>query len=161
MLITQLEANKLIAMQKIKEKSESYNFPFQGEILNIPLVSKDKRESFLITVNRGKKQFKCSYLERYDKVIILVRLDLDGPPHINPDEVPNISEKPLSNIFSFYGQIIQCPHLHLFVEGYDDKWAIPALSEIFPRTKDLYKTLEDFLSYCNIVDIPLIIKRLF
>jgi hypothetical protein len=38
-----------------------------------------------------------------------MRLDLDGPPHRNPDD-----------------EEIPWPHLHVYREGYGDKWASPA-----------------------------------
>jgi hypothetical protein len=71
-------------------------------------------------------------------VEILLRLDIDGPPHVNPDgvEVPS-------------------PHLHVYREGYGDKWAEPAPAD-FSDTSNLPRTLEDFLKYCKVERIPLV-----
>ncbi len=51
-MLTQSEADALIAMPKKKSTDEQYNFPSSGEVLTIPIVSIDERESFLIDVNR-------------------------------------------------------------------------------------------------------------
>lgn len=157
-MITQSEANFLINMKKKKYSNQTYNFPLAGETLTIPIVSDDDRESFLIDVNRGKiKLAKCTCQERYEIVITLVRLDIDGRPHTNPD----VQTIPLNYLEPYNGHTIDCPHLHLYVEGYMDKWAIPAPIKLFKNTADLYATLHDFLTYCNIVQPPVIQKGLF
>ena len=86
-----------------------------------------------------------SYLsEQGEAVIILLRLDLDGPPHRNPD-----------------GEEIPCPHLHVYREGYGDKWAIPAPVNRYANTLDLFSTFEAFMQHCSITDRPQIQKGLF
>jgi hypothetical protein len=151
-MLTQSEANILIDMQKKYAKKEMYNFPLSGGILTIPIVSMDEREAFLIDINRkGRIRLaKCTYQERYQGIIILVRLDVDGRPHPNP-EVENV---PLPYLEPYNGQKLLCPHLHLYVEGFDDKWAIPALSDKFPRTGTIRATLDDFFRYCNVIEMP-------
>lgn len=158
-MITQSEADALIVMEKKKATDELYNFPSAGEILTMPIVSIDERESFLLDVNRrGRIRLtRCTYQERYRGIIILVRLDIDGQPHTNP-EVDNI---PFSYLAPYNGQTIQCPHLHLYIEGFMDRWAIPAPVDKFPDTSDLYVTLEDFFRYCNIIEPPVIQRGLF
>jgi hypothetical protein len=158
-MLTQSEADALIALEKKRTSNDRYNFPPNREILTIPIVSIDERESFLLDINRkgSIKLTRCTYQERYRGIIILVRLDIDGPPHTNPE----VDIVPLSYLSPYNGQTIKCPHLHLYVEGYMDKWAIPAPDNEFPNTKDLYKTLEDFFRYCNITDPPIIQRGLF
>lgn len=158
-MLTQSEADALIATQKKKTTNEQYNFPPSGEILTIPIISIDESESFLIDVNRkGRIRLtKCTYQERYRGMIILVRLDIDGSPHTNPE----VMSVPLSYLTPYNGQTIQCPHLHLYVEGFMDRWAIPAPSDIFSRTNDLYDTLMDFFRYCNVIEPPNIQRGLF
>ena len=152
-MLTQSEADALIDMRKKLAKKEVYNFPPAGEILTIPIISVDERESFLIDINRGSIRLtKCTYQERYQRIITLVRLDIDGPPHPKP-EVVNI---PFPHLEPYNGQTIPCPHLHLYVEGFMDKWAIPSPSEKFPRTTDLVAILADFFRYCNVVELPAI-----
>lgn len=158
-MLTQSEADVLISIQKKKTTDTYYNFPPAGEILTIPIVSINEMESFLIDVNKkGRIRLtKCTYQERYRKIIILVRLDIDGSPHTNPE----VTSIPLPYLTPYNGQTIQCPHLHLYVEGFMDKWAIPAPSDKFPNTGDLFRTLEDFFRYCNIIEPPAIQKGLF
>ena len=157
-MLTQSEADALIAMQKKRAKEEMYNFPMAGKTLTIPIISVDERESFLIDINRGSIRLtKCTYQERHQGIIILTRLDVDGPPHSNP-EVINV---PLSCLQPYNGQTIHCPHLHLYVEGFMAKWAIPAPSEKFPRTEDISVTLDDFFHYCNVIELPSVQRSLF
>jgi len=49
-----------------------------------------------------------------------------------------------------------CPHIHLYREGYGDKWAYPVDLTRFGRMSDLFLTLSDFMEYCNIVEQPVI-----
>jgi hypothetical protein len=69
-------------------------------------------------------------------VEILLRLDVDGPPHTNPD-----------------GTEVPTPHLHVYREGYGDKWALP-LPAAFTDTGNLVNTLREFLRYCNVDPLP-------
>ena len=73
--------------------------------------------------------------------MVLLRLDIDGPPHRNPD-----------------GEEIPCPHLHTYREGFGVKWAIPAPIHRYPNTLDLLSTFEAFLLECNIIG-PLRVER--
>ena len=155
-MLTQSEAEALITLPKIKNSDDNYDFPFSGDFLNIPLSSQDGHENFLIDINRGRIRLtKCTYPERYQTIIILIRLDLEGPPHTNPEVV----DVPLPYLTPYNGQTIDCPHLHLYVEGFMAKWAIPAPNDEFPDTANLYGTLQDFFRYCNVVVPPKIYWR--
>ena len=111
----------------------------------IPLTSTDKREAFVLTLTRVQiKLTKASYQNLARKSIILMRLDLDGAPHRNPD-----------------GEEIPCPHLHIYREGFGDKWATPAPVARYRNTQDLYSTLWEFLDHCNVTQSPQIEKGLF
>jgi hypothetical protein len=80
-MLTQSEADALINIPKIKNSDDSYDFPLPGENLTIPFISQDEQENFLIDISRGKILLKkCTYQERYQTIIILIRLDVDGPP---------------------------------------------------------------------------------
>ena len=150
-MLTQSAAKDLIKTPKMKKSDDSYGFPRPGEKLTIPIISRDEQEDFLIDVSRGRIRLtKCTYQERYQQTIILLRLDLDGAPHHNPDTV----DVPLPCLAPYNGQIIECPHLHIYMEGFMDKWAIPAPDDEFPDTTNLYTTLQDFFRYCNIVEPP-------
>ena len=155
-MLIQSEAEALINIPKIKNSNDSYSFPLLGKYLTIPLISQDEQENFLIDISRGRIRLtKCTYQERYQTIIILIRLDVDGPPHTNPEVV----NAPLPYLTPYNGQTIDCPHLHLYVEGFMDKWAIPAPNDEFSDTANLYKTLQDFFQYCNVVEPPKIYRR--
>ncbi len=77
-------------------------------------------------------------------MIVLARLDFAGPPHRNPD-----------------GEEVGSTHLHLYREGYGDKWAYPVPAERFPNLRDPWLTLDDFMRYCRIVEPPRIRRGLF
>lgn len=143
--ITQEEADKLTAMEKHRVDEREWIFPTPGEGFAIPLTSLGKRESFMLDVTRSQiKLSKSTYQNRARAAIILLRLDVDGPPHRNPD-----------------GEEIPCPHLHAYREGFGDKWAIPAPVAAYPNTADLFSTFEAFMQQCNITRLPRIQKGLF
>ncbi|HYW40058.1 MAG TPA: hypothetical protein VE957_18250 [Terriglobales bacterium] len=108
--LLQAEADALIAMEKHRIDDTWREFPSPGGWLAIPLTSSDKRENFMLDVTRSQlKLTKATYQNRARQVVILMRLDLDGPLHRNPD-----------------GQEVRCPHLHVYRQGYADRWATPA-----------------------------------
>jgi hypothetical protein len=132
--ITQVEADALIAMEKRFVDDAKWVFPAAGERIGLALTSLDKRENFMLDVTRAQiKRTKATYQNRARQVIILLRLDLDGRPHRNPD-----------------GTDIQCPHLHIYREGFGDKWAVAAPLDRYTNTLDLFSTCEAFVQHCNI-----------
>jgi hypothetical protein len=132
--ITQAEADGLIEMQKQFAEAKDWTFPAAGQRIALDLTSLDKRESFVLDVTRAQiKLTKATYQNRARGAIILMRLDLDGPPHRNPD-----------------GEEIPCPHLHTYREGFGDKWAVPAPVDRYTNTVDLFSTCEAFMQHCNI-----------
>ena len=157
-MLTQTEADALIQLPKKRKSSDVYTFPLPGETLSIPIVSLDEKEDFLIDLNRGQIRLtKCTYQERYETINILIRLDINGSRHTNPE----VLAVPLPYLTPYNGRTIDCPHLHLYVEGFMDKWAIPAPQDRFTDTTNLYTTLQDFFRYCNITEIPKIQRGLF
>jgi|GEM_PF-998922 len=106
-ILTQAEADDLIFMEKVCIDDQEWEFPSLGGAVSIPLVSRDKRENFMLDVSRGRIDLaKIKYQNRARQVVILVRLELAGPTHRNPD-----------------GEEIGCPHIHIYREGFGDKWA--------------------------------------
>jgi uncharacterized protein DUF6978 len=135
--LTQNEADALMKMEKNRIDNTQYSFPGMGGSLRIPLLSKDKREEFMLDIYRSNIRLsKNSFQNRVRKSIVLVRIDIDGAPHRNPD-----------------GEEIPCPHLHLYREGYDVKWAEP-LSNYFELTDDIWDLLHYFMDYCTIIHKP-------
>ena len=143
--LTQADADALIAMEKQRVNEERSSFPGRGEKLTLPLQSINKRERFLLDVSRARIDLlKIKMQNRARQVVVLVRLDLGGAPHRNPDD-----------------EEIPVPHLHLYREGYGDKWAMPLPANRFSDITDIRLTLDDFNRYCNITTPPHIDQRLF
>jgi hypothetical protein len=143
--LTQAEADALISMEKMKVDDSIYQFPQLGESVSIELKSVDKREQFFLDLNRGRIEIKkLTFQNRARKIVVLVRLDLNGSPHRNPD-----------------GEEISCPHLHLYREGFGDKWAFAVPADKFPDLDHPRNILEAFMYYCNIVEPPLIQLEVF
>jgi hypothetical protein len=145
MYLTQAEADSLIALEKHRINNDRHNFPMSGGSLIVPLHSPDKREYFLLDIGRGRIDLlKGKIQNRARQVVVLLRLDIGGAPHRNPD-----------------GTEVGCPHLHIYREGYGNKWAMPAPSDKFKNTSDLWGSFQDFLIYCNITRPPYIERGLF
>jgi hypothetical protein len=137
MEITQPEADALLEMAKVKTESCVYDYPWEGGNLVVPLHSVDKREKFVLDISRRRIEVSSNKFQtRGRDTVILARLDIDTRPHRNPD-----------------GEELNGPHLHLYREGYGDKFAIP-IPELFTNPSDCMQTLREFMGYCNIVDAP-------
>lgn len=143
--LTQEEANVLIAMEKHRANEDRSDFPMRGQSLTLPLLSVDKREQFLLDLSRARIDLqKVKMQNRGRQVVVLVRLDLGGAPHRNPD-----------------GEEISAPHLHLYREGFGDKWAVRLPLDRFRNAADVWMTFEDFLRFCNITQPPHVERGLF
>jgi hypothetical protein len=155
--ITQDEADFFFGMEKFPEEDKEFQFPTSGQKLTIGFTSFDKRENFLFDIYRGSiKITKITYQNRVRKAFILRRLDLDGPTHVNPEA----EVIPLAFLEPFNGKEIPTPHLHIYVEGYGEKWAIPANDVLVTHDKDIFEIMEQFFNYCNVKRFPTVIKRL-
>lgn len=136
--LEQAVADVLIAMEKHHDGSSQYDFPTGGMALTVPLQSADRREQFVLDVSRGRIDLvKVKMQNRARQVVVLLRLDLAGPPHRNPDDTE-----------------VPTPHLHIYREGFGDKWAIPVPVADFSNLGDVRATLDDFMRYCNITQPP-------
>jgi hypothetical protein len=136
--LIQEEADALIAISKLRTNDDVSYYPNPGDSLVIPLISIDKKETFLLDIRRGRIDLKkATFQNRARKTIVLVRLDLNGAPHRNPD-----------------GKEIASPHLHVYREGYGDKWASSLPADVFSDTSDQWTVLADFMRYCNITEPP-------
>lgn len=143
--LTQAQADALIKMEKNRTSDRQYLFPMGGQSISVPLQSTDGREQFRLDISLGRIDIrKVKMQNRARQVVVLVRLDLGGPPHRNPD-----------------GEEIGTPHIHIYREGYGDKWAIPVPYDSLRKLTDMWTTLDDFYEYCNVTRPPVIRKGLF
>ena len=136
--LTQAEADALFSMEKHRANEEPIDFPPKGQKVAIPLLSPDRREQFILDLRQGRIGIeKITMQNRARQVVVLARLDLGGAPHRNPD-----------------GEEIAIPHIHTYREGYGDKWAAPAPTDVFKDLGDAWQTLTDFTRYCHITKPP-------
>ena len=143
--LSQTEADALLALEKRRSDDTQWDYPSLSGAITIPLVSMDRREEFLLDIRRARINLaKGTCQNRGREVVILARLDLGGAPHRNPN-----------------GEEIGSPHLHLYREGFGDKWAYSVPSDRFANLDDPWQTLKDFMRFCNIVEPPVIRQGLF
>ena len=97
------------------------------------------KDIFLLDFHRGTIEIsKYTYNKRFRQTIIMLRYDAKGR-HTNPPP----DEK------TFDG-----PHVHIYKEGYDDKFAYP-ISEIGVNENDSMEgVLVKFLNFCNVKNLP-------
>ena len=94
-------------------------------------------DNFMLDFYRGRIEFKkFSLNKRYRKTVVLVRYCSHGS-HTNPDDT------------RFDG-----PHLHLYREGYDDKYAVDVVTIGATSSSSVAEVLEKFLAYCKIKPVP-------
>ena len=138
--MTLAEAQELIQVLKRLLQDGTRSLPSSGNMAKFDLCSVfSEKDRFAILVNRSSKIRKDKYtlLLRYGKDKGLLRIDVGGPDHVNPD-----------------GTIIPCPHIHFQQKdvGKWDAWAaeIPA---VFGNVEDRIETFQVFLQYCHVHNI--------
>ncbi len=137
-MLTQAEADQLMQMAKHFVRPPATITIPPGADDTYELADSNDREKFLLDIWRGTLRLsKLKFQNRVRATVVLVRLDVDGAPHTNPD-----------------GVRLSGAHVHLFKEGYDDKWAYPADPKTFTLLSDPGKTLHDFCGYCKIESPP-------
>ncbi|MEP6645985.1 MAG: hypothetical protein ABJC12_02760 [Saprospiraceae bacterium] len=138
MNITQTECDHLLGLEK----------EFEDRISPIPLGpspirwtriinSTQSHDTFLLDFNRGSIEVRrYTFNKRFRQTIILLRYDNEGR-HTNPDGV------------HFSG-----PHVYLYREGYNDKFAYPPSTIGIGNNDDMDVVLKKILLYCNVVKSP-------
>ena len=143
-MLTQQEADALIAAKKeLPVGTPAVAIaPGADETHELAEVGGDER--FLLDLSRGRRRVaKLKFQTRARKVVVLLRLDLDGSPHTNPD-----------------GTLLDGTHLHVFREGYEDKWAYPLDPERFADPLDAPHSFADFCDLSNIASAPILQETL-
>ena len=141
--IPQAEADRLLALPKRRTAATPYRLPPHRGRLAIPLEDLAGREFFILDMSRGGISLqRRTYQTRARQTVILARLDFNAP-HRNPD-----------------GEEVGVPHLHLYREGYADKWAVPVPPDHFPNIGDPWRTLFNFIRNCTIGEPPDIEREL-
>ena len=148
MSLTQAEADSLLNLPKVFLDPAPIEFtltePMDHERT---LRSTDRREEFILTIERGNRnRLRLKYQTRARRVIILARLELNGPRHRNPLGSPY---KP--------GEWLNGTHLHLYREGFDDRIAyeLPDAPDwVNGTTTDGIEMLERFMRFCAVNQWP-------
>jgi hypothetical protein len=134
-VLTQAEANDYIAERK--RFAADTIVPIPPGVRNVyDLTGSDSGTAYLLDVHRGTiKLARVMFQNRVRTAVVLVRVDVNGAPHTNPDE-----------------QRLAGSHIHVYREGYEDKWAAPLDPAVFTDNTDIAQVLKDFCAFCNIDD---------
>ncbi len=99
-------------------------------------------DTFLLDFYRGSFRIqKYTFNHRYRQTFSVFRYDSYGV-HTNPD-----------------GQVVDVPHIHLYKEGYGDKFAYPASEFGIEESDPMEEVLRKILVYCKIkwiaIEVPI------
>ncbi|MBN1275499.1 hypothetical protein JXA12_04385 [Candidatus Woesearchaeota archaeon] len=111
--------------------------------LSEPVVSDAHGDIFALDIKQGKielKMMRCGH--RVHSVFTLLRLDVDDRVHINPGGVK-----------------VTGPHVHVYREGYNDRFAFPANQYGFKDLSDFGSVIEKFMELCNIAKTSIKIQK--
>lgn len=145
-MLTQFEADTLMALTKrFVDPPSAFSIP-PGADDRYELAAVTGREKFILDVQRGTLRVsRLTLNERVRTSIVLVRLDIDGRPHTNPD-----------------GSSVGRSHLHLYREGFEERWAIPMHAAKgqdgklqFPEKLDHAQLFRAFCAFCKIENPPM------
>lgn len=144
--LAQAEADELIQLQKVAQDFKTEAYPGRGERKRFTLKSMDERETFVIDLTRGRVDMgRITHNLLGRQIVGLVRLDLGVTLlHRNPDD----SE-------------IRGPHLHIYREGWELKWATALPARGFAPTDPLLTQLSNFFKFCNVITPQPITMGLF
>lgn len=138
------EFNYLMGLQK-EFIDKNYHLPNNGCSNVFDLISRESNEKFFLDVNRkGRIELsKFTLQKRYAPTKLpLVRIDIDSPPHINPD-----------------GIILSRNHIHIYRETNNDTGNLPWAYDLetfdsipFDGNNIQFMSIfSSFCEYCNII----------
>ncbi|MFN8355452.1 MAG: hypothetical protein U0Y10_13430 [Spirosomataceae bacterium] len=134
--LTQAEFDFLMKLEKeFEDKSTILLYPAPMQWTR-KIKSTSSKDFFCLDFYRGTfKVQKYTYNHRYKQTLAIFRFDSYGI-HTNPD-----------------GQKIEGFHIHVYKEGFGDKFAYPASEFGIKESDTMEIILEKFLLYCNIKPI--------
>lgn len=134
-LLSQAEADILLYIEKLFV-DRAIKFPDVGSQVRHEIKSNNGKEKFVLAiVHNTKRPLKCNYTTLYNGSTVLLRVDTEQAIHTNPD-----------------GTDVPAPHIHIYREGYEDRYAYP-LPESFSDHTDLVRISYDLLRYSNVINI--------
>jgi len=136
--MSQIRFDELMKLRK-HFLDEDIRWPSPGEKISFGLLDQSNHEKFFLDVDRnGTIELRKTKLQNRHSYSILVRLEVEGPPHINPD-----------------GEKIGRNHIHIYREGYGDRWAFE-LNSFQGANFGLCRCFDDYASeFCNYCNIEL------
>lgn len=161
MSLTNQQAQVLFNLDKSTEFS-NYILPNLNELLTIKLHSVDthfRDEVFSLDINRKSMVLrKKTFQNRVQNNIVLRRLDFCAGHH-NPsiNSIPDDLDAKIIELMHKYENVrfSQQTHIHLYIDGYGEKWAFPITEFDFAVTgDDIIAQTQAFCSYCNINKLP-------
>lgn len=134
-MLTQDEIDMMIEELKWIKEKDVIGFPNFDHKLTYELESEFNPKSYLLDANRkgSLDPMKISYQFRFRASNVIIRLDLNGPPHTNPDSTE-----------------VGRNHIHIAREGYNARWAYALPDDVLNNSDDLIDIFKWFLSRCNI-----------
>ncbi len=170
--LTQSEYYKLFKQDKVIKDSKRIILPGKQENIRLKAISTfNKKYTYTLDIGNAHIALKYKFQKRRQGVIF-ARIEFEGSSHKNPeyiiDKVPSGIDPNIKSLMKKYSEelFLKKDHIHIYVEGYYDKWAFP-LHEIidydFNNSNERinYKNkMALFLNYCNIkykgiIDVPL------
>jgi len=132
-----------LALEKRFESGETLDLS-PGSARELQLVSSERGERFLFDLRRGSFiqlsiPLKTVYQTRARKVVVLARLEINGPEHTNPDH-----------------RKVGGNHIHIYREGCGDAWAFPLEEKGFSTPPSAVETLREFCDFCSITNLPVV-----
>lgn len=138
MAITQIEYDFLMGQDKVfDDLSSSIQLGPAPIQWTRQINSSVSKETFLLDFYRGGFELsRYTVNKRFRQTIIMLRYD-NGGRHTNPDGV------------SFEGK-----HVHLYREGFNDKFAFPVYEIGINDTDPMETIFRKIMLYCNVRKIP-------
>lgn len=148
MSITQSEADHLLSLEKAFVSRGTIEFSMSESFDQThDLLSRDRREAFLLDVERGgRTRARLKYQTRARRTIVLARIDIAGKAHRNLGNYPHRPGERFTGV-----------HIHRYHEGFGDRVAylpedLPDF--VVPATSHALDWFAAFLAFCNIIDCP-------
>ena len=102
------------------------------------------KETFSLDFYRGSFELsKYTVNKRYRQTIIMLRYD-NGGRHTNPD-----------------GVLFEGPHVHLYREGYNDKFAFTVAEINISANDTMEEIFKKIMHFCNVKNLPIIEVPMF
>ena len=137
--LSQSEADRLLAIEKVRVSDEPMRFPMARRKAEAALRSVNGKDEFILSVILGVVKFPRFTIQlRTRQSVVLARLDMHGPPkHKNPDN-----------------SLVSPPHLHLYREGHHSNWAFSLPDDKFSNLSNRRVIWNDLMRFCNITIPP-------